>query len=52
MDALTFLHTLAFIHNSGISETLFQRASKYASELRDTGTSDDEEVLSLIIRTS
>lgn len=50
MDALTFLHTLAFMHNSGISEALFQRASKYASELRDTGTNDDEEVLSLTIR--
>ena len=50
LDALTFLHTLAFMHNSGISEALFQRASKYASELRDTGTSDDEEVLSLTIR--
>ena len=50
LDALNLLHTLAFMHNSGISETMFQRASEYASELRDTGASNDEEVLSLSIR--
>lgn len=50
LDALAFFHTLAFMHNSGISEALFQRACEYASELRGTGTSDDEEVLSLTIR--
>jgi len=50
LDALNLLHTLAFMHNSGISEIMFQRASEYASELRDTGTSNDEEVLSLSMR--
>ena len=42
LDALDFLHTLAFFHNSGISETIFQRASDYGSELRDTGGSNDK----------
>lgn len=46
-DALNLIHTLAFLHTSGISETIFQRASEYASELRDWGTSNDEPVLSL-----
>jgi Tfp pilus assembly protein PilF len=49
-DALCFLHTLAFMHNSGISEAIFERASEYALELRDTGTSNDEDVLSLSVR--
>ena len=49
LDALNFLHTLAFMHNSGISETMFQRASEYASKLRDTGTVNNE-VLSLSVR--
>lgn len=48
-DALNLIHTLAFLHNRRISETMFQKASEYASELRDTGTSDDESVLSLSI---
>lgn len=42
LDALEFLHTLAFMYNSGISETIFQRASDYGSKLRDTGSSNDE----------
>lgn len=41
MDALNLLHTLAFMHNGGISETLFQRASDYAVELRITSTRDE-----------
>ena len=49
LDALNFLHTLAFMHNSRISETMFQRASEYASKLRDTGTGNNE-VLSLSVR--
>ena len=32
-DALDLLHIIAFMHNSGISETMFQRASEYASKL-------------------
>ena len=47
LDALDLLHTIAFVHNSEISEKIFQRASEYAFELKDTGTSTDEEVLSL-----
>ena len=50
LDALNFLHTLAFMHNSGISETMFQNASEYASKLKETGTSNDDEVLSLSVR--
>ena len=50
LDALDFLHILAFMHNSGISETMFRRASEYASELRDMGTVNDEDVLSLSVR--
>ncbi|KAL8702800.1 MAG: hypothetical protein Q9201_004016 [Fulgogasparrea decipioides] len=46
-DALTLLHTLAFMYNSGISEEIFQRASQYAIELKDSRAADDEEVLSL-----
>ena len=42
-DALDLLHTIAFMHNSGISETMFQRASEYASELGDSETIDDKE---------
>ena len=49
LDALNLLHIFAFMHNSGISETMFQRASEYAFKLRDTGTSNDEEVLSLSV---
>lgn len=49
LDALNFLHTLAFMHNSEISEIMFQRASEYASELRDTGTNNDKEALGLSI---
>ena len=41
-DALDFLHALAFMYNSEISEKIFQRASEYGSELRDTGGSNDE----------
>ena len=42
-DALDLLHIIAFMHNSGISETMFQRASDHASELRDSEPSDGEE---------
>ncbi|KAL2044651.1 hypothetical protein N7G274_002425 [Stereocaulon virgatum] len=47
LDALNLLHTLAFMHNNGISEKIFQRASEYASELKDSGINNDEEVLAL-----
>ena len=50
LNALNFLHTLAFMHNSRISETIFRKASEYASELKETGTSNDDEVLSLSVR--
>ena len=49
LDALDFLHTLAFMHNSGISETVFEMASEYASEIKDAGTSNNEEILSLSV---
>ena len=42
-DALDLLHIIAFMHNSGISETMFQKASKYASKLRDSEPSHGEE---------
>ena len=48
-DALNLLHTLAFMYNSGISETIFQRASQFALKLKDSRPSDDEEVLSLSV---
>ena len=41
MDALNLLHALAFMHNGGISEELFRRASDYAVELK-TQSSEDE----------
>ena len=47
LDALNLLHTLVFMHNSGISEIMYQRASEYASELKDLGINNDEEVLAL-----
>jgi tetratricopeptide (TPR) repeat protein len=50
LDALNLLHILAFMHNSGISERMFQRASEYASELKDRGTSSNEEIFSLSVR--
>ena len=43
LDILDALHIFAFMHNIGISEAMFQRASEYASELIDTGTSKDRE---------
>ena len=46
-DALDLLHIIAFMHNSGISEMVFQRASNYASELRDSEPSEDKESLLL-----
>ena len=49
LDALNFLHILAFMHSSGISEAIFQRASEYASELREIKRSNDEDVLSLSV---
>ena len=49
LDALDFLHTLAFMHNSRISETVFEMASEHVSEIKDAGTSNNEEVLSLSV---
>ena len=50
LEALDFLHTLAFMHYGEIEEELFQRASEYALKLRNAGTSDDERALSLSVR--
>ena len=47
LDALSLLHTLAFIHNSEISETIFQRASNYAFEIRNGCKQDGREIYSL-----
>ena len=44
-DALDLLHIIAFMHNSGISETMFQRASEYASKLGESGTLNDKKSL-------
>ena len=41
-DALDLLHIIAFMHNSGISETMLQRASNYASELTNSKPSQGE----------
>ena len=40
LDALNLLHIIAFMHNSGISETMFQRAADYVTELQDLGDSN------------
>ncbi len=50
LDALDFLHTVAFMHNNGISETIFQMASEYTSELHDEAPSRHEMDLSLSVR--
>ena len=51
-DALDLLHVIAFMHNSGISETMFQKASEYASKLEKSGTINDKESLwSLVTHT-
>ena len=50
LDALNLLHIFAFMHNNETSETLFQRASEYATELQNSGSIDDEEVFSLSVR--
>ena len=49
LDALDFLHTIAFMHNSKISEVIFQRAYKYAFKLKRTETSTGEGVSSLSV---
>ena len=46
-DALDLLHLIAFMHNSGITETIFQRASEYASELGNFEPSAGEKVIYL-----
>lgn len=46
-DALDLLHIIAFMHNSGISETMFQRASAFASALRGSEPSEGKEGLLL-----
>lgn len=50
LEALDFLHTLAFMHDGEIEEEIFQRASEYALKLRNAGTSDDERPISLSMR--
>lgn len=49
-DALDLLHNIAFMQNNGISEAIFQKASEYALKLKNTGTGEDETVLSLSVR--
>ena len=46
-DALDLLHVIAFLHSSGILETMFQRASEYGSTLRDSETSEGNDGLDL-----
>lgn len=47
LDALRLLHILAFMHINEISEDLFRRASDYATELKNTRSTDDEDPLYL-----
>ena len=44
-DALDLLHLIAFMHNSGISETTFQRASEFASKLGHSGAMNGKDDL-------
>lgn len=46
-EALDLLHNFAFMHNHGISEAIFQKASEYALQLKSTGVDNDDHVLSL-----
>lgn len=50
INALDLLHNLAFMHNNGVSEAIFKKASEYALELKHAETSENEEVLSLSVR--
>ena len=50
LDALELLHILAFLHSDGILETLFQRASEYATEVRTSDQTDDEKPFFLSMR--
>ena len=43
-DALSLLHVLAFFHNNGITEEMFQLAADYASEVKDADTCDGDDV--------
>lgn len=47
LEAFSLLHTLAFMHFNDVSETIFQRASEYASELKKNWIYNDENVLAL-----
>ncbi len=47
-DALDLLHIIAFMHNSGISETIFQRASNYASKLGNSKSKRGKDIWSLV----
>ena len=49
-DALHLLHTCAFMHNSGISERFYRRASLYASRLRERAASNDENAPSVNVQ--
>ena len=49
LDALKLLHTLAFMHNSQISETVFERASEYATKLKNSRPTDDRGSLLLSV---
>lgn len=49
-DALNLLHNIAFMHNNGVSEALFQKASEYALQLKNSRTEEDEIVTSLSVR--
>lgn len=50
IDALDLLHNFAFMHNNGISEAIFQKASEYALDLSKNEISQDETVLSVPVR--
>ena len=47
LDALNLLHIVAFMHNNGISETMFQRAADYATVLQDLGGPEGTSSLSV-----
>lgn len=49
-DALDLLHNFAFMHNNGISEAIFQKASEHTMKLRNAGISSEEKLSSQSVR--
>lgn len=47
LDALNLLHIVSFMHNNGISETMFQKAADYATKIQDLGNLEDSTKMSV-----